>query len=139
MELCCCASSGGPPLDDTFGFVDCVELVGEESALVSPRSVHSKVIPSTERKVDEGYYLYVQFLSIFVTSLVLVHQLGCCWASIRIIGKFRGQQLLVGVNWIPGLYQMADEPSEDLQRSDLSEESELLARHRKEVKDLRGA
>ena len=35
--------------------------------------------------------------------------------------------------------QMAAEPPEDLQRSDLSEENEILARHRKEVKDLRGA
>lgn len=33
---------------------------------------------------------------------------------------------------------MAAEPSEDLQEPDLSEENDLLARHRKEVKDLRG-
>ena len=52
----------------------------------------------------------------------------------------------MGVNWILGvqglasqLGQMAAEPPEDLQRSDLSEENEILERHRKEVKDLRGA
>lgn len=94
--------------------------------------------------MDEGYPLYVQFLSIFETSFIqlpiglaaaglqletlISSEVNSCWWAL--IGDF--------VHLPFQIDQMADDPSEDLQRSDLSEESELLARHRKEVKDLRG-